>query len=78
MIILFWHRAEGSTLEELNENLKKLSSDFTDPYIEDPNKSFKITVEAFNKKLSSSQKLKKIEVRIRKAHFVLKNFNHNL
>ncbi|XP_029650326.1 tRNA (guanine(10)-N2)-methyltransferase homolog [Octopus sinensis] len=52
--------AEGKTLESLNERLAKLSPEITEPYTS-ADSTFKIVVEAFNKKIPPKEKLEKIE-----------------
>ena len=49
-------------MEDLHNDLKKLSLDFIAPHIKDSTKTFKITVNTYNKKLTTTEKLQRIEV----------------
>ncbi|CAL1535145.1 unnamed protein product [Lymnaea stagnalis] len=53
--------AEGSSISEVNMKLKQLPKGFTEPYTQE-NSSFRIMVDTFNKKISSSEKIKRIEL----------------
>ena len=53
--------AHSPSIDQVHEQLKNLSSQVTEPYFA-PEKSFKITVEIFNKVISLPEKIEKIEV----------------
>jgi len=52
--------AHSPSIDQVHEQLKNLSSQVTEPYFA-PEKSFKITVEIFNKVISLPEKIEKIE-----------------
>ncbi|CAG5133308.1 unnamed protein product [Candidula unifasciata] len=63
--------AEGTTVSEVVSKLQKLPDGFIKPYT-DENSSFRIVVETFNKKISSADKVRRIEQLLTESTCILK------